>query len=196
MQSIYNFIVSPFAKRTTAEKNIDGTTLLLNTELQNHLYTSRHGVVKAVPKVNDLSLQIGDEIIVHHNVFRRFRDIRGNEKNSRSYYNEDLFFVYPDQIYAFKRNGAWKPVAGFVFVKPLIDERMFSEHTERPLIGKIKYAYGNFKAGDLIGFTPGTEYEFNIEGEKLYRVPANRITIKYEYQGSEKEYNPSWSQSS
>jgi len=196
MQSIYNFIVSPFAKRTTAEKDIDGTTLLLNTELQNHLYTSRHGVVKAVPKVNDLSLQPGDEIIVHHNVFRRFRDIRGNEKNSRSYYDEDLFFVYPDQIYAFKRNGEWKPVAGFVFVKPLIDERMFSEHSERPLIGKIKYAYGNFGAGDLIGFTPGTEYEFNIEGEKLYRVPANRITIKYEYQGSEKEYNPSWSQSS
>jgi len=196
MQSIYNFIVSPFAKRTTAEKDIDGTTLLLNTELQNHLYTSRHGVVKAVPKVNDLSLQPGDEIIVHHNVFRRFRDIRGNEKNSRSYYDEDLFFVYPDQIYAFKRNGEWKPVAGFVFVKPLIDERMFSEHSERPLIGKIKYAYGNFEAGDLIGFTPGTEYEFNIEGEKLYRVPANRITIKYEYQGSEKEYNPSWSQSS
>ena len=141
MQSIYNFIVSPFAKRTTAEKDIDGTTLLLNTELQNHLYTSRHGVVKAVPKVNDLSLQTGDEIIVHHNVFRRFRDIRGNEKNSRSYYDEDLFFVYPDQIYAFKRNGEWKPVAGSVFVKPLIDERMVSEYTERPLIGKIKYAY-------------------------------------------------------
>ena len=196
MQSIYNFIISPYAKRTTSEKEINGVTLLLNTELQNHLYTSRHGVVKAIPKVNDLGLLPGDEVIVHHNVFRRFRDVRGAEKNSRSYYEEDKYFVYPDQIYAFKRDGEWQPVEGFIFVKPILDERMFSEHNEKPLIGKVKYAYRGFKADELIGFTPGTEYEFNIEGEKVYRVPANRITIKYGQQASEKEYNPSWSQSS
>lgn len=196
MQSIYNFIISPYAKRTTSEKEINGVTLLLNTELQNHLYTSRHGVVKAIPKVNDLGLLPGDEVIVHHNVFRRFRDVRGTEKNSRSYYEEDKYFVYPDQIYAFKRDGEWQPVEGFIFVKPMLDERMFSEHNELPLIGKVKYAYKGFEIGELIGFTPGTEYEFNIEGEKVYRVPANRITIKYGQQASEKEYNPSWSQSS
>lgn len=196
MQSIYNFIISPYDKRTSAEKEINGVTLLLNTELQNHLYTSRHGVVKAVPKINSLGLEPGDEVIVHHNVFRRFRDVRGAEKNSRSYYEEDKYFVYPDQIYAYKRNGEWKPVDGFIFVKPMLDERMFSEHKEFPLIGKVKYAYEGFEPGELIGFTPGTEYEFNIEGEKVYRVPANRITIKYGRQASEKEYNPSWSQSS
>ena len=196
MQSIYNFIVSPYAKRTTSEKEVNGVTLLLNTELQNHLYTSRHGVVQAVPKVNDLGLLPGDEIIVHHNVFRRFRDIRGVEKNSRSYYEEDKFFVYPDQIYAYKRNDEWKPIEGFIFVKPMLEDRMFSEHNERPLIGKVKYAYGDYKAEELVGFTPGTEYEFNIEGEKVYRVPANRITIKYGYQEGKEEYNPSWSQSS
>ena len=189
-------MVSPYAKRTTSEKEINGVTLLLNTELQNHLYTSRHGVVKAIPKVNDLGLLPGDEVIVHHNVFRRFRDVRGAEKNSRSYYEEDKYFVYPDQIYAFKRDGEWKPVAGFIFVKPMLDERMFSEHNELPLIGKVKYAYEGFESGELIGFTPGTEYEFNIEEERLYRVPSKDITIKYEYQGDEEEYNPSWSQSS
>jgi hypothetical protein len=36
------------------------------------------------------------------------------------------------------------------------------------------------------------EYEFIIEGQRLYRVPTNLITIKYEYQGDEEEYNPSW----
>lgn len=196
MQSIYNFIISPYAKRTTSEKEINGVTLLLNTELQNHLYTSRHGVVEAVPKINDLGLQPGDEVIVHHNVFRRFRDVRGNEKNSRSYYEEDKYFVYPDQIYAFKRDDEWEPVKGFIFVKPMLDERMFSEHNEMPLLGKVKHACEGFENGELIGFTPGTEYEFNIEGEKVYRVPYNRITIKYGHQTSEKEYNPSWSQSS
>jgi hypothetical protein len=26
----------------------------------------------------------------------------------------------------------------------------------------------------------------------MYRIFSNSITIKYEYQGDEKEYNPSW----
>ena len=46
--------------------------------------------------------------------------------------------------------------------------------------------------GDLIGFTPDSEYEFIIDGEKLYRVLTPEISIKYEYQGNEEEYNPSW----
>jgi co-chaperonin GroES (HSP10) len=50
----------------------------------------------------------------------------------------------------------------------------------------------NIKNGDLVGFTPYSEYEFIIDGERLYRVLTNQISIKYEYQGNEKEYNPSW----
>jgi len=68
-------------------------------------------------------------------------------------------------------------------------------HHEQPAIGIIKYAGEGFEAGALVGFKPGMEYEFNIEGERLYRIPVNQITIEYEYQGDEKEYNPSWSQS-
>ena len=192
MQSIYNFIIKPYDKRTTAEKEIEGTTLLLNTELQNHQYTSRHGVIIAVPKTNDLGLKPGDEIIVHHNVFRRFRDVRGNEKNSAAYYKEDMFFVFPDQIFAYKRNNDWEPIKGYSFIKPIIDKRMFAENSERPFIGVVKYADEGFNKDELVGFKPGTEYEFNIEGQKLYRVPTNKITIKYEYQGDEEEYNPGW----
>jgi hypothetical protein len=45
---------------------------------------------------------------------------------------------------------------------------------------------------DLVGFTPSSEYEFIVDGERLYRVPTNSISIKYERQGTETEYNPSW----
>ena len=50
----------------------------------------------------------------------------------------------------------------------------------------------NLSEGDLIGFRPGAEYEFVIGNDRIYRVPTNSITIKYEYQGNEEEYNPSW----
>ena len=52
---------------------------------------------------------------------------------------------------------------------------------------------GTVSTNDLIGFRPNSEYEFVFEGKRLYRVLSNFITIKYEYQGNEEEYNPSWS---
>ena len=33
-----------------------------------------------------------------------------------------------------------------------------------------------------------------IDGDRLYRVMNKFITIKYEYQGNEEAYNPSWAQ--
>ena len=63
---------------------------------------------------------------------------------------------------------------------------------ERPLIGIVKYSDGTVEVDDLVGFRPSSEYEFVIDGERLYRVLSNFITIKYEYQGDEEEYNPSW----
>jgi len=196
MRGFFNFLVEPKEGRSTSKKEIDGKELLLNTELQNHQYTSRLAVVKGTPVAVETEIEIDDEIIVHHNVFRRFRDVRGKEKNSKSYYKEDLFFVQPDQIYAYKRNNEWKALDGYCFIKPLKATNIWSNVHERAAIGIIKHPNADFNRGDLVGFVPGMEYEFNIEGERLYRVPANKITIKYEYQGDEEEYNPSWAQSS
>ena len=196
MRSVFNFLVEPKNGRTTATKQIDDKELLLNTELQNHQYTSRLGVVKATPTAMDTEVQVGDEVILHHNVFRAFRDIRGKEKNSKSFITDDLFTVSIDQIYAYKRNGEWRAIDGFCFVKPIANNKPFSLEKERPLMGKVKFGSDNIKKDSLIGFTPSSEYEFNIDGERLYRVRANQITVEYEYQGDEEEYNPSWSQGS
>ena len=69
---------------------------------------------------------------------------------------------------------------------------MFSLDKERPLIGIVKYDNDFIENGALVGFRPGMEYEFMIEGQRLYRVPTNLISIKYECKGDEEEYNPSW----
>ena len=52
------------------------------------------------------------------------------------------------------------------------------------------------KIANLVGFKPNSKFEFVIDGKRLYRVMSNFITIKYEYQGDEEEYNPSWADSS
>ena len=65
-------MVRPANSRFTSSKEIDGKELLLNTELQNHEYTSRLAVVEALPIAEPTDIKVGDEVIVHHNVFRRF----------------------------------------------------------------------------------------------------------------------------
>ena len=197
MHSVFNYLVAPKGSRTTGVKKIEGQTLLLNTDLQNHEYSNRIGKLLSLPLVDVYNeLREGDDVIVHHNIFRRFRDVRGQEKNSKNYLSEDIYLVQPDQIYAYKRNNEWKALEGFVFVMPIKETKMFSLDSEKPLIGIVKYSNGEFKEDDLIGFRPNSEYEFIIEGQRLYRVPTNSITIKYEHQGNEEEYNPGWAQSS
>ena len=193
MQSLFNFIVKPKNERYDNKKYIDGQELLLNTEISDHRYVSRTGIVTAVPKSQETEIQVGDEVIVHHNVFRRWYDIRGNEKNSRSYYKEDEYFVTSDQIFLYKRNADWQAPKGFCFVKPIKSNDIIDK--EIPLRGIIKYVDKELKdiqKEDLVGFTPMSEYEFIVDGERMYRVLTNSISIKYERQGTETEYNPSW----
>jgi len=199
MRGVFDFVVMPKEDRYNNTKTIDGKELILNTELQNHSYVSRIGIVMATPSPNKTNIKEGDEVILHHNVFRRFRDIRGNEKNSKSYYKNNLYFVSPDQIFAYKKMIKWVPLKGFNFIKPIKEDKMFSIDFEKPLVGVLKYKDPSLlevNEGDLVGFKPGSEYEFVIDKEKLYRVPTNLITIKYEYQGNEEEYNPGWAKSS
>jgi len=197
MRSLYSFIVKPKTNRYNNSKEIDGKELVLNTELENHRFVSREGIVLEVPMNGETDIKVGDEVIVHHNVFRRFHDVRGEEKNSKSYFQENKYFVYPDQIFLYKRDNEWKAPYGFCFVKPIENDDVYSIEKERPLVGVVKYLDDSLKSSgiqknDLVGFRPNSEYEFIIDGEKLYRVLSNFITIKYEYQGDEKEYNPGW----
>ena len=103
MQSLFNFIVKPKNERYDNKKYIDGQELLLNTEISDHRYVSRTGIVTSIPKLNDSEIQVGDEVIIHHNVFRRWYNAKGIEKNSRSYYMEDKYFVSSDQIFLYKK---------------------------------------------------------------------------------------------
>ena len=85
---------------------------------------------------------------------------------------------------------------GYCFVAPIKSTSELSTEKEKPLIGIVKYTDGIVEKGDLIGFRPSSEYEFIIDGQKLYRLLSKFITIKYEYQGDEEEYNPGWAESS
>jgi hypothetical protein len=199
MQSLYSFIIQPKNGRYTNEVEVGDKKLIVNTTMDDHKFVNRVGVVMSVPLIGDTDLSVGDEVIVHHNVFRRFYDVRGNEKNSTSYFKEDMYFCYYDQIFLYKHNNQWKAPGNFCFVKPILkkEKQIISDEKERKRIGILKYGNSSLEAfkiheGDLVGFSPSSEYEFIIDENRLYRMRTNDITIKYEYKGDEVEYNPSW----
>ena len=196
MKSIYNFVVKPKGERYNNTKKVGDSELILNTEIFNHQYINREAIVISTPIIGDTDIKPGDTVIVHHNVFRRWHNVKGVEKNSRSYFNESTYFITNDQIYLYKRKNKWLAPKGYCFVKPLKAVDKFNIEKEKPLQGVVKYSDGTVNVNDLVGFTPNSEYEFIVDGEKLYRVLSKFITIKYEYQGNEKTYNPSWAQSS
>ena len=198
MRHTHCYIVEPVNGRYNNKKNVDNNELILNTSIEDHKFVNRNGLIIALPIINKNEyLQVGDEVIVHHNVFRRYYDMRGNEKNSKSYFEENKYFCYHDQIFLYKRNGKWHTPPGFCFVKPIHSLNNLTEDKEEPLTGVLKHIGDDLRSfklnnDDLIGFTPNSEYEFVIDNERLYRVPINSISIKYERKGSEVEYNTSW----
>jgi len=196
MKSVYNFVVKPIGERYNNTKKVGDSELILNTEIFNHQYVNRKASVISTPIIGETDIQPGDDVIVHHNVFRRWHDVKGIERNSKSYFNENTYFINKDQIFLYKRYWEWKTPKGYCWVKPLKAIDQFNVEHEKPLQGIVKYSDGTVNVNDLVGFRPNSKYEFIIDGERLYRVLSNFITIKYEYQGNEEEYNPSWAKSS
>ena len=196
MKSVHNFVVTPKGERYNNTTRVGDSELILNTEMFNHQYVNREAIVISTPIAGYTEIQAGDTVIVHHNVFRRWHDVKGIEKNSRSYFNESTYFINHDQIFLYKRKDKWIAPKGYCFVKPLKAIDQFNIESEKPLQGIVKYSDGTVEVNNLVGFRPNSEYEFIVDGERLYRVLSNFITIKYEYQGDEEEYNPSWAKSS
>jgi hypothetical protein len=180
--------------------DIDGKELIVNTKIESFKSVNNIAEVVSIPLAYKTDIKIGDTVIIHHNVFRRFYDMKGKQKNSRSYFKEDLYFCSADQIYLYKTNNEWKSFGDRCFIKPLKNIDHLKLDKERKLIGILKYGNDSLKElkinpGDLVGYTPFGEFEFIIEGQRLYCMKSNDIVIKYEYKGDETGYNPKWAQS-
>ena len=196
MKSVYNFVVTPVGERYNNKKQVEGRELILNTDIEDHKYINRKARVISTPTVGkDLGIKPGDIVITHFNVFRRWYDLKGKERNSRSYFNEKTYLINHDQIFLYKRNEKWLCPKGYCFIQPIKEIDKLSLNIEKTNVGVVKYTDQTVNINDLVGYKPNTQCEFVVDNIKLYRILSNLITIKYEYQGNEEAYNPSWAQS-
>jgi hypothetical protein len=197
MKSLYSFIVKPLNERYDNIQKVDDKTLIINTGIENHRFVSKKAAVVSTPAAYTSKIKVGDELYVHHNIFRRWYNMKGEEKNSSTFFKDDLYFVSPEQIYMYNL----KPHLDYCFVKPLKNQNLLENRKEQPNVGIMKYSNSSLEAlgitpGTLITFTPNSEFEFIIDGERLYCMKSNDIALTHEYQGNEEENNPSWAKSS
>jgi co-chaperonin GroES (HSP10) len=200
MKSLYQFIVKPKGERYNNVKKIGDNSLLLNTNIESFRHINKEAIVVSTPAAFNTGINIGDTVLIHHNIFRRWYDMKGVEKNGSMYFKDDMYFVNVDQVYGYKKNGQWVMVNNRCFIKPIKETSSYSTEKEQKHIGIIKYGNKALEAlkispGDLVGFTPNSEWEFIIDDERLYCMKSNDIAIKYERKGHEEEYNPSWAKS-
>ena len=197
MKSLYYFIVKPFDDRYDNTRTVNGNDLIINTGIEDHRFISKKAVVVSTPAAYNTKINIGDELYIHHNIFRRWYDQKGKERNSSTHFKDDLYFVSLEQIYMYNL----KPNLDYCFIKPLKNQSVLENRKEQPNVGIVKYSNKSLEAlkitpGTLITFTPNSEFEFIIEGERLYCMKSNDIALTHEYQGNEEENNPSWAKSS
>ena len=197
MNSLYDFIVKPYGGRYDNSIKVGDKELVLNTKIETFKAVNNIAEVLAVPLAVKTNVKVGDKIIVHHNVFRVFYDMKGRKKNSRSLFQDNTFFVALDQVYMYGDLGNWKAFGDRCFVMPLKNNNSLTLDKEQKLIGILKYGNSSLEAlkispGDLVGYTPFGEFDFIIDDQRLYCMKSNDIVIKYEYQGDEVENNPSW----
>jgi hypothetical protein len=160
--------------------------LIVSTSEEDHLFSNREGEVVALPLGYEGPIAIGDTLLVHHNVFKFYNDMKGRQQSGRSFFREDQFFVDFDQFYMYRTpGGGWVPQGRYCFVQPVPpeDSTIFKPITEEPLVGIMRYPNDyltgqGIESGDAVTFCPESEYEFTVDGEKLYRMFDHQITCK------------------
>lgn len=184
----YSYLITPEGDRYNNAKQIEGKKIIVNTTMDetDYKYTNRIGKVIGVPR-REGPLEVGDRVIVHHNTFRQWFNVRGNLKESANHIKGDVFYVGPDQLFAYDRGDGWVCLEDYCFIRPIEEENDgIILSTEGQRIGEVAISNPileaqGVKVGDKIAFTGNAKYVFEIDGEVLWKMSAKRnVSIVYE----------------
>lgn len=172
-----------------------GLKLVVNSSIETVENINREATVVSSPK--GTVLKEGDRVIIHHNIMRRKNDIKGNEIKSPFHIEDNIYFVPPTEVFAYKRDGGeWQALDPYCFVKPieLKEEKVESGIVILPGaqdnfkkrangVGIMRFAnrelaVEGIEPGDKVHFEPWSEHEFEIDGEVLYKMKTSDILGK------------------
>ena len=185
MKSPFYFIIEPEKnRRYDNTMDIGDIEFITSVSKEDFKFSNRVGIVQETPIGYKGEIEKGDKVLVHHNVFKYYNDMKGKERSGRSFLKDNTFFVDETQFFAYTKNNEWKAYSKYCFIKPVKKKDYFIEKpgTTEPLVGEVKYINDELiklgvSPGDIVAYEPNTEYVFNVDGEKLYRMYTSNITM-------------------
>ena len=108
MKSPFYFVVRPTnGRRYDNIKKIGDINFITSVSQEDHTAANRFAEVISIPNnyVGDIS--VGDILVVHHNTFKIYYDMKGQERSGTSFLKDDLFFVDDDQYFMYNHNKCY-----------------------------------------------------------------------------------------
>jgi len=176
MQAPQSFIITPKHKRYKTGKEMGDVVFETVTSIEDAKDVSKEGVVVAVPMNYTGEIEVGDEVIIHHNIFRSYYNQHGKLTYARAHLYDDFFQAIPEEVFLYKKDGEWKANLNFCFITPvrvdedsLLDQDL--EHTGNVFVS-------NEHPKDMkIGFTPDSEYEVWVDDKMYYKMSDNDVCL-------------------
>lgn len=165
-----------------------GDKVIINSTIEN--VSSINRVATVIDSPSFTILKKGDNVVVHHNIFRLRNDTSGNVVESNFYIGDNKYFIPLTEVFMYKRGDSdWLPISPFCFVQPIkkkekegFDLNPVEDTYKGNLIHRAVMKYPNqelldqgVNKGDLIVFSKNSEYEFDIDGELYYKMRTKDI---------------------
>lgn len=188
-----NYVIVEVEESYNNEKELGGVKLVVNETIESVEHINRIARVIAAPAFT--VLKSGDEVVIHHNICRLRRGTKGEIIQSDFHIEDNKYFVPLSEVFMYKRDGEWKAISPYCFIKPIKDETVKSEVLEvidtsdthkgmEKNTGVVKYGcellerYGVFE-GDKVYYSDFSQYEFEIDGEVLYKMSMGDLMGKF-----------------
>lgn len=176
MQAPESFIVTPKDKRYKQGKEMGGVLFETTVSIEDAKDVSKEGVVISVPLNYKGEIKPGDDVIIHHNIFRIYYNQHGKMTYSRAYLYQDRYQAIDDEVFLYKTANGWKAHHDWCFVEPMEEDSITLLGDHLPHTGKVVYS-NTHPVGEIIGFTPESEYEVLVDGKKLYRMRDKDVCL-------------------
>ncbi|HEY6143745.1 MAG TPA: hypothetical protein VIV55_10075 [Flavobacterium sp.] len=184
LQSVHKFLIKPVeGKQYINTVKAGDKEVIVNTSIENAEDVQRFAEVLALPMCYDGNVQVGDTVVVQHNVFRIAVNDWGVPKQSNNHINDNCFWIDEELIYLIIRKGVKIATDNYVFVEPIKIETKWEGIKLENHVGLLRFPNKKLKNqglkdGDKVVFHKDSEYEFKIDNKIMYMMRNIRLLAK------------------
>lgn len=166
----------------------DTTSVIVNSTIEDVSFINRVATVISAPK--GVVLKKGDQVIVHHNIFRLKNGMKGQLVRSDFNIGDKLYYVPLNEVFMYTRGEEdWKALEPFCFISPIevkeeedafmVGLKETHEGYEKE-VGIVAYPSPNLIAqgatkGKKVLFRPDSEYKFKIGSAIYYKMQTRDV---------------------